>query len=88
MVFLDPFYLALVAFGVFVFATLITSACVRKIRNRRRFTNRRQPSTNEMGPDTEANNQNYEGPVNLYEAKTYFEYDPDLLVIQKFIQSG
>ena len=80
MVFLDPFYLALGAFAVFAFATLITSACIKKYRNRRRFANRRQPAINEVNPDTEASNQTYEGPVNLYEAKPNFEYDPNLLV--------
>ena len=81
MVFLDPFYLALGVFAIFIFATLITSACVRKIRNRRRFSNRRQPTTSDVDPDTESNNHVYEGHVNLYEAKPSFEYDPDLLVI-------
>lgn len=28
----------------------------------------------------EAEPRNYDGPINLYEAKANFEYDPDLLV--------
>lgn len=81
MVFLDPFYLALGVFAIFVIASLITTSCIKKIRNRRRFGNRRQPTTSEVNPDAEANNQVYNGPVNVYEAKPSFEYDPDLLVI-------
>jgi len=77
---LDPFYLALGLFAVFIFATLFISACIRKFRNRRRTGNRRtfpfmNPSTTE---DTEVGT--YDGPINLYEAKANFEYDPDLLV--------
>ena len=77
---LDPFYLALGLFAVFIFTTLFISACIRKFRNRRRTGNRRtfpfmNPSTTE---DTEVGT--YDGPINLYEAKANFEYDPDLLV--------
>lgn len=75
---LDPFYLALAVFAVFVFSTLITSACIKKIRNRRRASNRRRTPQSD---DTEENINSYDGPINIYEAKPHFEYDPDLLVI-------
>lgn len=81
MVFLDPLYLALGVFAIFVIATVITTSCIKKVRNRRRFGNRRQPTTSDVNPDAEANHHVYDGPVNLYEAKPSFEYDPDLLVI-------
>ena len=77
---LDPFYLALGAFAIFIFSTLLMSACIRKFRNRRRQTRRSSfPFMNSPAvPDTEA--RGYDGPVNLYEAKANFEYEPDLLV--------
>lgn len=76
----DPFYLALGLFAVFIFTTLFISACIRKFRNRRRTVNRRPfPFMNQSTTDdTEA--RTYTGPINLYEAKANFEYDPDLLV--------
>ncbi len=75
---LDPFYLAIAAFAIFIFSTLIMSALIKKFRNRRRT---RRPSTfaaSTVPDDTEA--RTCDGPVNLYEAKATFEYDPDLLV--------
>jgi hypothetical protein len=78
---LDPFYLALGLFAAFIFTVLFISACIKKFRNRRRTTGNRRPFPI-MNPssvdDSEA--RTYEGPVNLYEAKANFEYDPDLLV--------
>lgn len=74
---LDPFYLALAVFAVIVFSTLITSACIKKIRNRRWTLNRRQPTLSDV---TDENINSYDGPINIYEAKPHFEYDPDLLV--------
>lgn len=78
---LDPFYIALGLFALFIFVTLFISACIRKFRNRRRTSNRRTfpyAMNQSAGEDAEVRNSN--GPVNLYEAKAHFEYDPDLLV--------
>lgn len=76
---LDPFYLAIAAFAIFIFLTLLLSALIRKFKTRRRI---RRPSpflsSTAVPEDTEA--RAYDEPVNLYEAKTNFEYDPDLLV--------
>lgn len=78
---LDPFYLALGLFALFIFVTLLVSACIRKFRNRRRTSNRRPfayTMNQSAAEDAEARTSN--GPVNLYEAKAHFEYDPGLLV--------
>lgn len=78
---LDPFYLALGLFAIFIFTTLFISTCIRKYRNRRRNGNRRTfPFMNQTATTEDTESRNYDGPVNLYEAKAHFEYDPDLLV--------
>lgn len=73
---LDPFYLALGVFAAFVIFTLTISAIVRKFKNRRRIGTERPSIT--LSENNEA--RIIEGPVNLYETKPIYEYDPDLLV--------
>ena len=71
---LDPFYLALGVFATFVILTLTISVAVRKFKNRRHIGIERSSIT-------ENNDARIiEGPVNLYETKPIYEYDPDLLV--------